>query len=29
MNENIELNYEGVEQQPLHIFTEKAYRDSV
>ncbi|MCP4878128.1 MAG: DNA topoisomerase IV subunit A [Gammaproteobacteria bacterium] len=27
MNENMELNYEGVEQQPLHIFTEKAYLD--
>ncbi len=27
MNENLELNYEGVEQQPLHIFTEKAYLD--
>jgi topoisomerase-4 subunit A len=27
MNENMELNYEGVEQQPLHTFTEKAYLD--
>jgi topoisomerase-4 subunit A len=27
MNENMELNYEGVEQQPLHVFTEKAYLD--
>ncbi|MBT8437849.1 MAG: DNA topoisomerase IV subunit A, partial [Gammaproteobacteria bacterium] len=27
MNENLELNYEGVEQQPLHVFTEKAYLD--
>ena len=27
MNENLELNYEGVEKQPLHIFTEKAYLD--
>ena len=27
MNENLELNYEGVEKQPLHVFTEKAYLD--
>ena len=27
MSENLELNYEGVEQQPLHVFTEKAYLD--
>jgi topoisomerase IV subunit A len=27
MNENLELNYEGVEQQPLRSFTEKAYLD--
>ena len=27
MNENMELNYEGVEQQPMHVFTEKAYLD--
>ena len=27
MNENMELNYEGVEKQPLHSFTEKAYLD--
>ncbi len=27
MNENLELNYEGVEQQPLHDYTEKAYLD--
>jgi topoisomerase-4 subunit A len=27
MSENLELNYEGVEQQPLHDFTEKAYLD--
>jgi len=27
MNENLELNYEGVEKQPLHLFTEKAYLD--
>jgi len=27
MNETMELNYEGVEQQPLHQFTEKAYLD--
>ena len=27
MNENMELNYEGVEQQPLRVFTEKAYLD--
>ena len=27
MNENLELNYEGVERQPLHTFTEKAYLD--
>jgi topoisomerase-4 subunit A len=27
MNENMELNYEGVEKQPLHTFTEKAYLD--
>lgn len=27
MAENLELNYEGVEQEPLHVFTEKAYLD--
>ena len=27
MNENMELNYEGVEKQPLRVFTEKAYLD--
>ncbi len=27
MNQNMELNYEGVEKQPLHVFTEKAYLD--
>jgi len=27
MNENLELNYEGVEEQPIHVFTEKAYLD--
>ena len=27
MNENMELNYEGVEKQPMHVFTEKAYLD--
>ncbi len=27
MNENMELNYEGVERQPLHVYTEKAYLD--
>ncbi|MCP4471394.1 MAG: DNA topoisomerase IV subunit A [Gammaproteobacteria bacterium] len=27
MNENMELNYEGIERQPLHTFTEKAYLD--
>jgi topoisomerase-4 subunit A len=27
MSENMELDYEGVEQQPLHVFTEKAYLD--
>jgi topoisomerase-4 subunit A len=27
MNENMELNYEGVEKQSLHSFTEKAYLD--
>ena len=27
MNNNLELNYEGVEKQPLHVFTEKAYLD--
>lgn len=27
MSENLELNYEGVEQEPLHLFTEKAYLD--
>jgi topoisomerase-4 subunit A len=27
MNENMELNYEGVEKQPLQEFTEKAYLD--
>ncbi len=27
MPENLELNYEGVEQEPLHVFTEKAYLD--
>ena len=27
MAENFELNYEGVEQQPLQVFTEKAYLD--
>ena len=27
MSENLELNYEGIEQEPLHVFTEKAYLD--
>ena len=27
MSDNLELNFEGVEQQPLHSFTEKAYLD--
>ena len=27
MSENLELDYEGVEQQPLHVYTEKAYLD--
>ncbi len=27
MSENLELNYEGVEQEELHVFTEKAYLD--
>jgi len=27
MSENLEFNYEGVEQQPLSVFTEKAYLD--
>jgi topoisomerase-4 subunit A len=27
MAENMELNYEGVEKQPLSVFTEKAYLD--
>ena len=27
MPENLELNYEGVEYEPLHVFTEKAYLD--
>jgi len=27
MSENMELNYEGVEKQPLSVFTEKAYLD--
>ncbi len=27
MGENLELNYEGVEQEELHVFTEKAYLD--
>ncbi|HKJ51107.1 MAG TPA: DNA topoisomerase IV subunit A, partial [Gammaproteobacteria bacterium] len=27
MSDNLEFNYEGVEQQPLHQFTEKAYLD--
>lgn len=27
MSENLELNYEGVERQPLRVFTEKAYLD--
>ena len=27
MAENFELNYEGVEKQPLQVFTEKAYLD--
>ena len=27
MPENLELNYEGVEREPLRIFTEKAYLD--
>ncbi|MDJ0881960.1 MAG: DNA gyrase subunit A, partial [Gammaproteobacteria bacterium] len=27
MPENLELNYEGIEQEPLHVFTEKAYLD--
>jgi topoisomerase-4 subunit A len=27
MSENMELDYEGVEKQPLHVFTEKAYLD--
>jgi len=27
MSENMELNYDGVEQEPMHEFTEKAYLD--
>ncbi len=27
MSDNLELNYEGIEQQPLKTFTEKAYLD--
>ena len=27
MSDNLELNYEGIEQQPLHVYTEKAYLD--
>jgi topoisomerase-4 subunit A len=27
MSENLELNYEGIEQEPLRLFTEKAYLD--
>ena len=27
MPENLELNYEGIEHEPLHVFTEKAYLD--
>ncbi len=27
MSDNLELNYEGIEQEPLHRFTEKAYLD--
>ena len=27
MSDNLELNYEGIEHEPLHIFTEKAYLD--
>ena len=27
MSDNLELNFEGVEKQPLHAFTEKAYLD--
>jgi len=27
MPENMELNYEGVEHEPLGVFTEKAYLD--
>ena len=27
MSENLELNYEGVEKEPLGVFTEKAYLD--
>lgn len=27
MGENLEINYEGVEQEELHVFTEKAYLD--
>ena len=27
MPENLELNYEGIEKQPLRVFTEKAYLD--
>jgi topoisomerase-4 subunit A len=27
MAENLEINYEGVEKQPLRVFTEKAYLD--
>ena len=27
MSENMELNYEGVEREPLRVFTEKAYLD--
>jgi topoisomerase-4 subunit A len=27
MSENLELNYDGVEQEPLRLFTEKAYLD--
>jgi len=27
MSDNMEFDYEGVEQQPLHVYTEKAYLD--
>ena len=27
MSDNLELNYEGIEREPLHVFTEKAYLD--